>query len=128
MKERFKLIPIFKTCVRARPFELQKLGADFYDREASKPLFNKRNFLTVHSLYKYHCLLEMFKMIKQHSPIPLYSLFKKSPRRVGYLISPPLSTLFAFQASSLWNQCLKQSSKIDFTTSIAVVKSRLKCY
>ena len=116
----------FKTCVRARPFELQKLGADFYEREASKPLFNKLDILTVHSLYKYHCLLEMFKIIKLHLPIPLYSLFKKSPRRAGYLISPPLSTLFAFQASSLWNQCLKQSSKVDFTTSIAVVKSRLK--
>ena len=68
----------FKTAARVRPRELQKLGAEFYELEHSKPLFNKNNLLTVHHLYKYCCLLEMFKIIKLRIPIALYSLFTSS--------------------------------------------------
>ena len=46
----------FKTCARARPYENRFLGPEFYRREASKPLFNSNKLLTVHNLYKYHCL------------------------------------------------------------------------
>ena len=59
----------FKTAARVRPRELQKLGAEFYELEPSKPLFNKNNLLTVHHLYKYCCLLEMFEIIKLMIPI-----------------------------------------------------------
>ena len=54
----------FKTCARVRPYEHRFLGPEFYRKEASKPLFNSNKLLTVHNLYKYHCLLEMFKIIK----------------------------------------------------------------
>ena len=77
----------FKTAARVRPRELQKLGAEFYDLEHSKPLFNKNNLLTVHHLYKYCCLLEMFKIIKLRIPIALYSLFTRSNRRENYFIT-----------------------------------------
>ena len=50
------------------------LGTEFYEREHSKPLFKKYNFLTVHNLYKYHCLLEMFKIVKLRKPMPVYEL------------------------------------------------------
>lgn len=116
----------FKTCVRARPVKHQKLGSEFYAREKSKPLFNKLSILTVHNLYKYHCLLEMFKIVKLHTPIPIFDLFRKSPRRQNYFITPQPNSLFVYQACSLWNQCLKHSSKVDFSTSIAVLKTRLK--
>ena len=38
----------FHTCVRARPFSEQKLGAEFYIKEPSKPLFKKHKLQTVH--------------------------------------------------------------------------------
>ena len=36
----------FKTCCRTRPFDMQKLGAKFYEREHTKPLFHKNSILT----------------------------------------------------------------------------------
>ena len=62
----------FKTVARGRPRELQKLGAKYYELEHSKPLFNINNLLTVHHLYKYCCLLEMFKIVKLMIPIAFY--------------------------------------------------------
>ena len=63
------------TCVRTRPRESQKLGKEFYEQEHSKPLSNDNNLLTVYQLYKYHCTLELFKIVKLRLPISLYSLF-----------------------------------------------------
>ena len=83
----------FNTADRVRPRELQKLGAEFYELEHSKPLFNKNNLLTVHHLYKYCCLLEMFKIINLRIPIALYSLFTRSNRRENYFITNSPSTL-----------------------------------
>ena len=36
----------FKTCYRTRPFDMQKAGAKFYEREHTKPLFYKNDILT----------------------------------------------------------------------------------
>ena len=82
----------FMTCVRTRPRESQKLGKEFYEQEHSKPLFNDNNPLTVYQLYKYHCTLEMFKIVKLRLPISLYSLFNMSNRRENYFITPNPST------------------------------------
>ena len=78
------------------------LGTEFYEREHSKPLFKKYNFLTVHNLYKYHCLLEMFKIVKLRTPMPVYELFSRSTIRDDKLISLNPSTLFDYQSSDLW--------------------------
>ena len=61
----------FNTCARTRTYGNQMLGTEFYEHEHSKPLFKKYNFLTVHNLYKYHCLLEMFKIVKLRKPVNL---------------------------------------------------------
>ena len=37
----------FKTCCRTRPFDMQKLGAKFYEREHTKPLFHKLAYLHI---------------------------------------------------------------------------------
>ena len=74
----------FMTCVRTRPRESQQLGNEFYEEEDSKPLFNDNNLLTVYQLYKYHCTLEMFKIVKLRLPISLYSLFNISNRRENF--------------------------------------------
>ena len=114
----------FKTCARTRSYENRILGKEFYEREPSKPLFNNNSILTVHNLHKYHCLIEMFKIIKLHMPISMYELFKQSRIRDDKLISLSPSTLFDYQASNLWIRCRK--SEMDFTTSIQTVKLKLK--
>ena len=116
----------FKTCARTRPIGSQKLGADFYKRESSKPLLSRNKILCVHNLYKYHCLLEMFKIIKLHTPIPMYNLFQKSPRRDNYFITSSATNLFVYKTLSMWNKFLKPSGNIDFSSPIALVKGRIK--
>ena len=113
----------FKTCARTRTYENRILGKEFYKREPTKPLFVKHNLLTVHSLYKYHCILEMFKVIKFHIPMPVYELFNRSKMSDDKLVSILPSIQFDYQASNLWIKCRK--SRIDFTTSIGIVKSTL---
>ena len=114
----------FNTCARARSYENRMLGREFYKKEASKPLFNEHNILTVHNLYKYHCLLEMFKVIKLRTPMSMYELFNRSKIRDDKLVSLTPSLLFNYQSTNLWIKCRK--SNVDFTTSIQSVKNKLK--
>ena len=54
-------------------------------------------------------------------------LMKRSERRENYFImNLPPSSLFDYQASNFWNKCCKSNSEIDFTTSINIVKTKLK--
>ena len=116
----------FKTCARTRSFENRFLGKDFFQGEPSKSLFHSNNLLTIHNLYKYHCIVELFKLIKLRTPMSIYELMKHSERRENYFISLPPSSLFDYQASNFWNKCHKSNSEIDFTTSIKIVKTKLK--
>ena len=118
----------FKTCARTRAKEYQLLSTAFFEKEHSKPIFNKNNLLTVHHLYKYYCLLEMFKIIKLRMPISLYSMFNRSNRRINYFITPSPSTSFIYQSTYMWNTCHKHSKTfpIDFSTSINCFKTKLK--
>ena len=116
----------FETCARTRTFESRILGREFFQREPSKPLFCNNSLLTVHNLYKYHCIVEMFKVVKLRIPISIYELMKRSRRRDNYFISLHPSSLFDYQASNFWNKCRKPCSTIDFTTSINIVKTVLK--
>ena len=120
----------FMTCARSRSKEQQILGAEFYELEHSKKLFNENNMLTVYSLYKYHCLLELLKIVKLRMPISiLYSLFNRSPRHDNYFITPKPSTSFLYQSTHMWNSCCKISShpeSLNFTTPIITFKNKLK--
>ena len=99
----------FETCARTRTFESRILGREFFQREPSKPLFCNNSLLTVHNLYKYHCIVEMFKVVKLRIPISIYELMKRSRRRDNYFISLHPSSLFDYQASNFWNKCRKPS-------------------
>ena len=124
----------FKTCARARPITRSKnnnvikqnLGRDFFELEHSKPLCTKHGLLTLHNLHKLHCLKEMFKINKYHSPTAIFSLFKKSSRRPHYFIPPCPSSLFIYQSTNIWNSCRKSNSDIDFTTPMSKFKNCIK--
>ena len=94
----------FKTCVRTRSFDSQQLGGEFYSNEHTKPIFNKHKILVAQGIYYYHVLLSLYKIIKTHTPISLYSCFTKSQRKETLLITPQHSLHFIFKASSLWNE------------------------
>ena len=119
----------FKTSVRSRPYESQKLGADFYIREHTKPLFNAQKILTVQNVYQYHTLLETFKLMKTHTPISIFSCFTKSQRKETLLISPTHSHNFLYKASSLWNTYRAipgQVQEHDFSAGIGYTKNKIK--
>ena len=65
-------MPKFETCARTRTFESRILGRDFFQREPSKLLFCDNSLLKVHNLYKYHCIVEIFKVVKLRIPISIY--------------------------------------------------------
>ena len=54
----------FKTSARARPYELQKLGQEFYQKEHTKPLFNSNGIMTVHNLYNSQVINSIFTILK----------------------------------------------------------------
>ena len=119
----------FNTCVRSRPFESQVLGSDFYIKEHSKPLFNKNEIFTVQNLYQYHTILNTFKIIKNHTPVALYSCFTLSRRKTGLLITPNHSHNFIYKATSLWNMfntTVPFHESLDFTAGIGYVKGKIR--
>ena len=116
----------FRTCARIRGFGNQILGPEFYKQEEAEPLFEKEKILSLHSLFKYYTVLEMYKIIKLRDPYSMYSLFCKSKRRDDILITSNPAPLFTYHSAYLWNTCRKASSRIDFTAPIRGIKNTLK--
>jgi hypothetical protein len=126
--DREKFLDKFKTCARARPFPDQNLTPEFYVKEHTKPLFNKKKILALKNLYIYHCINESFKIFKFRSPIAVLNLFKFSAlsQKALFLLTPKPSESFIYKASVSWN-IIKRNLKIDDTsTPVSSVKNRLK--
>ena len=116
----------FQTSARTRPIDKQRLGSEFFEKEHTKPLFKSNSLLTVHNLYKYTCLLEMFKINKLESPISMFNLFSRSARKTNYFTTPTPTNSFIYKSSNMWNTCRQSSSKINFTATTNLVKSKLR--
>ena len=117
------------TCARARPFGFQKLGAEFYTKEHSKPIFNQIKILTVQSLFKYHCITELYKIMKFRTPYSLYNTISISQRDQSYtIILTTKSNTFLWKASMAWNAIHKHIFKVSngFATSVSTIKQRSK--
>ena len=85
-----------KTCARVRPRGSEKLGAEFYSREHTKPLFTKTyNLLAVRNLYHYFCSVVVFKILKVRQPISFNEMYRLSHRETSLaLILPVFWTVF----------------------------------
>ena len=118
------------TCARARPYPYQKLGASFFEKEHTKPIFNRLKLLPVQNLYKYHCITELFKIIKFRTPYSLYNKIELSKRTSSsVIILPKKSNTFLYKASSFWNDTHKRilnNTGDILTTSLPMVKLRCK--
>ena len=115
-----------KTSARCRPMGSQILGASFYKKEHSKPLFNKHGLLTVQNLYKFQTITTTYKTLQSHVPITFQSLFTPSFRKGSPLPVPTYSNTFSYHASSLWNKfrsCKEGSTISDFSCGISAIKN-----
>ena len=118
-----------ETCARARPYLSQKLCCQFYEKEHTKPIFNRLKILTVQNLFKYHCITEIFKIMKFRTPYSLYELIQVSVRDSSYTIILPIKTeTFIWKASKAWNTIYKYvlNNKKGLATSVNSIKHRSK--
>ena len=92
------------------PQSLQEnLDNAFYCKEHTKPLFKENSILTIHNLYKYHIIFEIFKIIKTRIPTSSFEQFNMSPRNNGNIvILGPYSDQFFFLGAKLWNTIVKR--------------------
>ena len=121
----------FKTCARTRPYGKQILGAEFFCREHTKPLFNKIGILAFQNIYNYQVCLETLKILKSRSPTALYNNFQYSRRNNGiYLITSSSTIDFTYNGSRKWNMITKILAKYDPIHSIKVgsFKRSVKVY
>ena len=116
----------FNTSARVRPLESQRLGANFYKKESTKPLFSKHEVLAVENLYRLRTIIELFKIIKYRTPISLNSLFKISDRNDTRLVTPSPSTQFVYKSAYHWNEFRKVIGKLNFTSPCSSVKNVAK--
>ena len=117
------------TCARARPYRSQKLGPEFYEKEHTKPVFNRLKILTIQNLFKYHCITEIFKIMKFRTPFCLFELITVSPRDSSYtIILPSKTNTFVWKASQAWNTVYKYilNTENGFATSVSSIKNRVK--
>ena len=94
-------------------------------KEHTKPIFNKLELLTIHNIYLYHCLVEIFKILKFRTPISLYSEFNRSHRKETLLISPQFSQSFIYRATYQWNMIRQKIEINDFSHNLSTFKSSL---
>ena len=118
----------FKTCARTRELGSQNLGAKFFTKEHTKPLFKMKDLTTVYNLYFYHCVIAIANILKFRTPISLFSLFEFS-KRIGketliYLPSP--SDSFVYRLGKIWNTACSKLKITSFTFNINHLKSSLK--
>ena len=112
---------MFKTCARTRPYGKQHLGAEFFCREHTKPLFNKLGILAFYNIYHYQICLETLKILKSRTPSSLYCNFQFSPRNNNlYLITSRSTIDFTYYGSRKWNMITKILAKFDPIQSIGV--------
>ena len=138
----------YETCARERTYTDHMSKKD-YSQEHTKPLFNKHKILNLPNLYVYHTFLDLFKILKTHIPISLFSLFEQSPRETSFLLHPPKVKLnvsknnFVFNSCLLWNGLIgsvfEESvpgengiivtgtvANSDFCATIPFIKNKLK--
>ena len=117
------------TCARTRSLGMQKLGSKFFEKEHTKPIFNKNELLTVHNLHKYFCILETFKILKFRVPIRLHEMYSNSYCEGLLLLTPEPSIQFWYTSAKAWNSTFKKllmGPDFDLTTKVSYFKQALK--
>ena len=122
----------FQTCCRDRPYDHQKLDNSFYEKEPSKPIFNKKFIMTVHNLYVYQCSKLTLKIMKHRTPISMFNVFKASNRKSTQMVTPTPDIQYLYNTSITWNWARQviqfNTDIIDFSFSSADAKAIIKTH
>ena len=99
----------FKTCAKARASTDQILGAEFFEKEHTKPLFNANTILALQNLHFYHTCCEIFKIFKFKSPFAIFNKFNISDYSSKELsvLTPQPNDSYMYKSSVMWNKCIK---------------------
>ena len=127
-----KFLDKFSTSARTRPYGEQQLGASFYRKEHTKPLFNNQKILTVYNLYIYMTFNEVCKLITLRSPSILFEQIKLSSRnnenRILVESSCQKESCY-HNASSFWNMYIKRLNIPNIhSISVPLLKHKLKTH
>ena len=82
--------------------------------EHTKPLFNKHSLLTLHNLYASRSLVELIKILKLHSPYPVYENLQFCPQTHHFRLLSPKYNLnisknnYFISSVNLWNKCISK--------------------
>ena len=99
----------------------RSLDQIFYEKEHTKPIFNNLKILTVQNLFKYHCISEIFKIMKFRCPYSLYNNVRVSQRDTSLtVILPEKTNTFLYRAPQLWNTIHKRIVKTDTGLEVSV--------
>ena len=96
----------YETCARVRSYK-EQMAPKNYCLEHTKPIFNEHNILNLSNLYVHETFMSMFKVMKEHTPISVYTMFNLSQRN-NLLVNLPSIHLkisqndFVNQCSLLW--------------------------
>ena len=116
----------FRTTARARPFQNQLLGEDFYRREHTKPLFMKHKILAIRNLYTYHTYMELFKILKLRDPITIFEHFTTSDRKPTLIINELPAENFVSRSTKIWNAITPKLKLTDYSAKIGSIRNSLK--
>ena len=81
-------------------------------------------------MYFYHCVNEIFKILKFRTPIALYNLYEFSSltQKNICLVTPKPSSAFIYRSSVIWNYTRKKLKIDDAATTLTYFKSNLKSF
>jgi hypothetical protein len=101
----------YLTCARVRTYSEHMTPKNFV-LEHTKPIFTKLNLLTLKNLYIFRSMVELFKLLKKRSPIPLSNLFQFSKSQYSNMLYIPkveleaTKKLFVYQSVTMWNKAI----------------------
>ena len=70
--------------------------------------------------------METIKIAKNHVPISMYDIFKKSERKEDFFITPEPSYNFAYNGAALFNKFIEQTNLRGKLSSLGSTKSQLR--
>ena len=137
----------YQTCARVRSFKDQ-MARKNYCLERIKLIFNEHEILNLSNLYVHQTFLTMYKVMKDHTPIAIYDMFKMSLWD-NILVKLPSLHLnvsqrnFVNRCSLLWNKLIgkvmekskpesdgtlipSSSENSDFCAPVPFVKNKLR--
>ena len=104
--------------------------ANFTERSILNPssTVKTHEIMNVHNLYFYHCINDIFKVLKYRTPISLYSLFETSDRlgKETLILTPKPSDSYIYRAGTIWNTV--RQNLVTYLVPASVTLSQNQCY